>query len=166
VTDLRYSSSIEEIDLLEPLWGALQVHHAEINPTLAGGTPKREVPESWRRRRPKYERWLRDPDTFFVIAAEDGRPVAYAFVTVGPGYASWATGDRVAELETLSVLPGHRGSGLGSALLEAVWNRLDQLGVDDMAITTATTNVGARRFYERQGFAADFVIYYGKRTSA
>lgn len=166
MANLRYSSSIEEIDLLEPLWCALQVHHAEINPTLAGGAPKREVPESWRRRRPKYERWLKDPDTFFVIAEEDGRPVGYAFVTVGPGYASWATGDRLADLQTLSVLPEFRGGGLGSALLEAVWNRLDQLGVDDMAITTATTNVGARRFYERHGFAADFVLYYGKRTSA
>ncbi len=48
-------------------------------------------------------------------------PVGYAFVTVGPGYASWATGDRLAELETLSVLPEHRGSGLGAALLDTVY---------------------------------------------
>jgi ribosomal protein S18 acetylase RimI-like enzyme len=60
------------------------------------------------------------------------------------------------------VLPAHRGSGVGAALLDAVWERLAQLGVDDMAITTTTTNVDAQRFYEREGFSQRFAVYYGK----
>jgi ribosomal protein S18 acetylase RimI-like enzyme len=84
-------------------------------------------------------------------------------VTMGPGYASWATGNRLAELETLSVLPAHRGAGIGEALLEAVWSRLAKLGVGELAITTATANIGSHRFYERHGFAKSFVVYYGKR---
>ncbi len=130
--------------------------------TSAPRTPKRAPPDAWRIRRSKYERWLGDPDTFFVIAEADGEPVGYACVTIGLPYAGWATGDRLAELETLSVLADQRGKGIGAALLDAVWKRLAELGVEDMAITTTVTNVDAQRFYERQGFSQRFAVYYGK----
>ena len=164
--ELRYAQSIEEIDAVEALWNALQEHHSRITPSLAGQAPKRDLGDAWRLRRGKYERWLGEEDTFFVIAESAGKPIGYAFVTVGPGYASWTTGKRLAELETLSVLPEHRNAGVGKALLDAVWARLSKLGVDDLAITTAVTNVDSHRFYERHGFAESFVVYYGKRSSA
>lgn len=159
---LRYASSIAELDVLEPLWNALQAHHETITPELGPATPKRPAEDAWRIRRSKYERWLADPDTFFVVAEIDDEPVGYAFVTVGLPYASWAAGERLAELETLSVLPAHRGEGVGAALLDAVWKRLDELGVEDMQITTTVTNVDAQRFYEREGFGQRFAVYYGK----
>ncbi len=162
---LRYEETAARLDALEPLWNALQAHHSEITPMLGERTPKREVADAWRMRRAKYESWLRNADTFFIVAETAGEPVGYAFVTVGPGYASWETGERLAELETLSVLPGHRGSGVGAALLDAVWIRLGTLGVEDMAITTTTTNVDSHRFYEREGFRQGFVVYYGKAPS-
>ena len=161
--ELRYESSPERLDAVEPLWNALHAHHAEITPALLGRVPAREAGEAWRRRRAKYERWLADPDSFFVIAEDDGEPVGYAFVTVGPGYASWSTGKRLAELQTLSVLPGRRGAGIGESLLDAAWARLAELGVEDMAIVAATTNLGSHRFYERHGFERGFVVYYGRR---
>jgi ribosomal protein S18 acetylase RimI-like enzyme len=160
---LRYADTVAELDAVEPLWNALQEHHSRITPALGERTPKRDAVAAWRMRRGKYERWLEAPETFFVIAEDEGVPAGYAFVTVGPGYASWATGDRLAELETLSVLPERRGSGVGAALIDAVWSRLGQLGVDDMAITTTVTNVDSHRFYERHGFEQRFVVYYGKR---
>jgi RimJ/RimL family protein N-acetyltransferase len=160
---LRYSSSAGDLAALEPVWNALQAHHAEISPELGPGTPPRATAEAWRIRRSKYERWLRDPDTFFVIAEAGGEPTGYAFVTVGMPYASWDTGDGLAELETLSVLPANRSTGTGGALLEAVWQRLAELGVGDMQITTTVTNVNAQRFYERHGFSQRFAVYYGKR---
>ncbi len=158
---LRLGASPQQLDAVESLWNALQRHHSEIAPSL-GGAPKRELPEAWRRRKAKYESWLQDPDTFFLVA-EDGKPVGYAFITIGPGYASWATGERLAELETLSVLPEYRGHGIGAALMEAVWARLAELGVEDMAITTAVTNLDSHRFYERHGFTQGFVVYYARR---
>ncbi len=160
---LRYADSVEEIDAVEPLWNALQEHHVRITPELDPRTPGREFADAWRMRRSKYVRWLEDPATFFVIAEDEGSPIGYAFVTVGPGYASWQTGDRAGVLETLSVLPDHRGCGVGAALIEAAWERLAELGIDDMAITTTKTNVDAHRFYERLGFSQSFVIYHGKR---
>jgi GNAT superfamily N-acetyltransferase len=159
---LGYADTIAELDAVEPLWNALQAHHSEISPAFGEGTPSREPDEAWRIRRSKYAHWLQDPDTFFVVAEIAGEPVGYAFVTVGPGYASWQTGQRLAELETLSVLPEQRGHGIGSALLSAVWSRLAERGVEDMAITTTTTNVDSHRFYEREGFQQRFVVYHGK----
>ncbi len=160
--ELRYAGSVAELDQLEPLWNALQEHHARITPALGERAPKRPTPEAWRIRRAKYERWLGDPDTFFVIASIDGGPVGYAFVTVGLPYASWDAGEGLAELETLSVLSERRGGGVGAALLGAAWARLEEIGVEDMQITTTVTNVDAQRFYERQGFQRGFVVYYGK----
>jgi GNAT superfamily N-acetyltransferase len=160
---LRYADSVEEIDVVEPMWNALQEHHARITPDLGPQTPKRELADAWRVRRSKYVNWLKDPETFFVIAEDESGPIGYAFVTVGLGYASWLTGDRAGVLETLSVLPDHRGGGAGAALIEATWDRLGELGIDDMAITTTKTNVDAHRFYERVGFRPGFVVYHGRR---
>jgi GNAT superfamily N-acetyltransferase len=150
--NLRYAATVAELDAIEPLWNALHSYHATISPEIGSATPSRTAGEAWRIRRHKYEGWLQDGGTFFVIAEAGGTPIGYAFVTVGPGYASWQTGERLAELETLSVLSEFRGEGVGGALLEAVWRRLAELGVEDMAITTATTNVDSHRFYEREGF--------------
>lgn len=162
---VRYAQSAEELDVLEPLWNALQEHHSEILPALGGQTPPRPRSDAWVRRRAKYERWLEDAESFFVVAEEDQEPVGYAFVTIDPGYAGWATG-RLAELETLSVLPAHRGAQIGGQLLDAVWSKLAERGVEEMAITTALTNVDSHRFYERHGFQQGFVVYYGKREAA
>jgi ribosomal protein S18 acetylase RimI-like enzyme len=157
---LRHHDDTDALDLLEPLWNALQGHHSDVLPALGGETPPRGLEDAWDRRRAKYEGWLEDPETFFIVAEHEGAPAGYAFVTVGPGFAAWAT-DRVANLETLSVLPEHRRSGLGAQLLGAAWSRLAERGIREMAITAAITNVDSHRFYERHGFKQAFVIYYG-----
>ena len=162
---LRYADTIAELDAVELLWNALQAHHTAISPDFGESTPSREPGDAWQIRRSKYAHWLQDPETFFVVAEITGEPVGYAFVTIGPGYASWQTGQRLAELETLSVLPEQRGHGIGSAMLTAVWSRLAEQGVEDMAITTTTTNVDSHRFYEREGFRQRFVVYHGKAPS-
>jgi len=160
---LRYADSVDEIDAVEPMWNALQEHHVQITPELDPRTPGRDLADAWRMRRSKYVRWLEDPETFFVLAEDESGPIGYAFVTVGPGYASWQTGDRAAVLETLSVLPDRRSTGVGEALIEAAWERLGELDIGDMAITTTKTNVDAHRFYERLGFRPGFIVYHGKR---
>jgi ribosomal protein S18 acetylase RimI-like enzyme len=159
---LRFGNGADELDALEPLWNALQEHHAAVLPTLGPGTRPRPLTDAWDRRRSKYERWLEDPESFFVLATRNGVSAGYAFVTVGSGYAGWKTG-RLGTLETLAVLPEHRGATLGTRLLDAAWSRLGEKEIDEMAITTAITNLDSHRFYERHGFTKAFVLYYGKR---
>jgi len=161
---LRYCGSADELDALEPLWNALQEHHGAVLPALGSKTTPRDGADAWQRRRAKYEAWLEDPETFFVVAEEGGRAIGYAFVTVGAGFAAWATG-RLANLETLSVLPEDRRLEVGTKLLEAAWSKLADNRIDEMVITTAITNVESHRFYERHGFEQAFVVYYGRREA-
>jgi [ribosomal protein S18]-alanine N-acetyltransferase len=132
-----------------------------VVPSLGSETPPRALADAWERRRTKYESWPADPETFFVIAERDGLVAGYAFLTVGPGFAAWATG-RIANLETLSVVSEHRRTGLGAQLLDAAWSKLAERGIREMAITAAISNVDSHRFYERHGFEQAFVVYYGK----
>lgn len=162
--DIRVGEGARDLDAIEPLWHALQERHAEVLPRLGSQAPPRSLADSWPRRRARYEEWLAAEGTFFLLAEADGRPLAYAFVTIGPAYASWATG-RLATLETLSVLPAWRGSGLGGDLIAAAWRRLDDLGIEEMAITSALANTASHRFYERHGFEQSFVIFYGRRPA-
>jgi len=150
----------EELDRLKPLWLDLQDHHVRISPRLAE-LPKRSPEESWRHRRAKYARWLESQDTFVLVSERGGDLVGYAFVTIGPGYASWDSGDRLGELETLSVAPAARGQGVGSRLLSAVRARLASDGIAQLAVTSAVTNVGSHRFYERHGLSKAHIVFLG-----
>jgi GNAT superfamily N-acetyltransferase len=152
--------SVDELDKLEPLWTALQDHNAAISPVL-GHALARGRQTSWQRRRAAYERWLADPDAFIFVAERDRELVGYAVVTVGEGYASWSTGERLAELQTMSVTPEERGTHVGSALMDAVEQRLLERDVGDLAITAPVTNVDAQRFYERRGYHPAFVVLFG-----
>lgn len=156
--------SVDELDKLEPLWTALQDHHASISPVL-GHALARGRDTAWARRRRSYERWLADPDAFVFVAERDRQLVGYALVTVGDGYASWSTGERLAELETLSVVAEERGSHVGTELMDAVEARLRERGIGDLAISVAATNVNAHRFYERRGYDQAFHIYFGSTES-
>lgn len=149
-----------DLDSIEPLWAALNEHHAEITPLLAGAVA-RNRDDSWRLRKGKYERWIADPATFILVASDGDRLIGYACVTVGPGFATWASGDRIAELETLSVLPDARGRGVGTALIDAVEDRLRAAGITDMTVSSATTNVDSHRFYMRRGLHTAFTVFYG-----
>ena len=139
------------IPRFEPLWESLRQYHVAIAPHLAALAPVRRPEESWAVRRGLYEQWLAEPDAFAMVALAGDEPVGYALVSWRPPEESWVTGDRVAELETLAVLPERRGEGVGRALMEAVFQELRRLGVREWAVGAVATNAGAIRFYERLG---------------
>jgi GNAT superfamily N-acetyltransferase len=140
----------ERIPDLEPLWRALYEHHREIAEGVAGVRP---YDDTWRQRRGQYRRWLEgDTEAVLLVAERDGRVVGYAMLTAGPGAATWDLGDTVVEVETLSVLPEERGSGVGAALMDASRRWAGQRGARTIAVGLAHTNEGAQRFYEREGF--------------
>jgi GNAT superfamily N-acetyltransferase len=142
--------SVGELDRIEPLWNALREHHASVTPELG---PPRTREQSWPRRRGQYERWLADPDAFVLLAERGGQAIGYAMVNVREGSPTWPIGERAGEIETLSVLPGERGQGTGTALLEAVRAELATLGIGELSLHAVATNSEAIRFYERHGFA-------------
>ena len=71
---------------------------------------------------------------------------------------TWQVGDRVAELETMYLVPEERGRGLGGLLLDTVEAELETRGIRDLAIGAVPGNTGALRFYERRGYRPAWTI--------
>jgi len=87
-------------------------------------------------------------------------------VDVGEGDETYATGERVARLETLVVAEGERNAGVGGLLFDAAMTELERLGVDDLFVGYMDGNEDARRFYERRGFTPFVHHLYARRPGA
>jgi ribosomal protein S18 acetylase RimI-like enzyme len=96
------------------------------------------------------------------VARRDDRPLGYAVVGIHEADETYATGERLAEIHTLAVLPGDRDRGLGAALLDEVERRLLADGVIDVLVGTMHNNDAALRFYERRGFTPFIHMHYLK----
>jgi len=97
----------------------------------------------------------------------DDRLIGYAMVSVWEGgLSSFRSGERMAELETLVVLPDARDAGVGSRLFDEVVAELGRLHVDDILVSSVAGNEGAWRFYERRGFKPFVDQLYARRTDA
>jgi ribosomal protein S18 acetylase RimI-like enzyme len=146
--------SAADIPALEPLWVAVHHQHAASMPELG---PYVSDAQTWEQQRAIYEELFAKSDTVLLLAHVDGALVGYAVAHVMPVretwiYDTWETGDRIGELEAIGVLPGHRGQGIGSALLDAVDRELEALGVRDVILGVLPGNTGAMRLYARRGF--------------
>jgi ribosomal protein S18 acetylase RimI-like enzyme len=148
------TGSAADLDLVGPLWVAVHHRHAESMPELA---PYVSDDETWRVRRALYEELLAKPDTLLLIAVVDEAAVGYGLAHVLPVDETWipdtwATGPRIGEIESLSVLPQYRGGGLGSELLRRLEQHLHERGVDDLILGALAGNHDAIRLYERRGY--------------
>jgi ribosomal protein S18 acetylase RimI-like enzyme len=144
----------ERIPDLEPLWEALELHHAEL-PEVP---PVRPVAESWERRRHQYREWLEDGSGRLFVAEDDGgRAVGYLMLTIGGKPATWDVGERAAEVETMSVLPDARSRGVGAALMDAALSHAEDEGVRAIGVGVVHSNDAGIRFYDRAGFKPFYV---------
>jgi ribosomal protein S18 acetylase RimI-like enzyme len=144
-----------DIPRLEPLWHALRDHHVSLPDML----PARMPEESWGVRRGTYENWLAGSSHTLLLAERDGEPIGYAVVSLSTELpATWDVGDKVAEIETLSVLGSERGGGVGRALTDAAAGVAREQGAETVFVGVAHSNEGALRFYERAGFEPFYVL--------
>ncbi len=91
-----------------------------------------------------------------LIALVDGAPAGlahYYFQRHG-----WSIED-VTYLQDLYVDPDQRGTGMGRALIEAVYQAADAAGRPSVYWTTEQDNVTARRLYDRIGTVTKFIRY-------
>jgi GNAT superfamily N-acetyltransferase len=146
---------------VELLWKALHEHHLTVDPNVPG-IPPRTADESWPIRRARYEEWLTHPGAFALLAMDGDEAVGYAVVSFHDRDDTHTTGERFAELHSLSVLPDRRGAGIGTQLLRRVYAEVRAQGVEEMMIGVLATNDRVRRFYEREGFAPWVLLTLGK----
>jgi GNAT superfamily N-acetyltransferase len=152
----------ERLEDVEPLWRAMHEHNAEIAGEVRKVTPFRRAEESWQRRRREFTRWLRDGEAWLLIAESEGSPVGFAFFRVCDGDWSFATTERIGELEALSVEPQLRRWGIGSLLMEEVERRLSDAGIGFIGLAVIAGNDEALRFYERWGMSPSHVRCLGR----
>jgi ribosomal protein S18 acetylase RimI-like enzyme len=97
---------------------------------------------------------LARPEIGFVwLAFRGGDDGAAAVGACVVGHAvSTSCGALVAKLDDVTIAPGSRGRGVGSAMLAALAVHLRGKGFARIDTACHRDNVGAWRFYERQGF--------------
>jgi ribosomal protein S18 acetylase RimI-like enzyme len=143
-----------DLGLVGPLWVAVHHQHAQTMPQLA---PYVSDDETWRVRRVLYEELLAKTDTMLLLAFAGDAAVGYGLAHVLPVDETWVpdtwkTSSRIGEIESLSVLPEYRGSGLGSELLNRLEQHLHSIGVKDLILGALPGNSDAIRLYERRGY--------------
>jgi GNAT superfamily N-acetyltransferase len=72
--------------------------------------------------------------------------------------ATWPRGGHTALLESLSVAPAARGSGLGAVLVQRVREECAKEGFNSLTVGTVFGNRDAIRFYEREGFQQEAIL--------
>ncbi len=146
----------ELLDAPHALWLALRDHHHAIAPELG---PVRGDEETWTRRRGEYTSWLaQDNGAFLLVARRGDQVLAYAFVRpVRRDSTTWALGHDELDIETLSVSPDARGSGIGKRMIALIREEVERGGYGGLQVTAIAQNVDALRFYEREGFAPEFI---------
>ena len=162
---------VADLDLLEPLWVAVHHQHQRAMPHLC---PYVSDAGTWRERRALYHQLFLEHDPMLLLARHDERVVGYALgytmAASGTWLAdTWATGDRIGEVESLSVLPEYRGRGLGSRLLEELHNGLERKGARDLIVGALAGNADAIRLYQRHGYQPTWLYLSrleGRRGSA
>ena len=115
------------------------------------------LPWTWTPER--VARNLAQPDTL-VLTARDGAPLA--------GFAIMQFGDERAHLSLLAVRPDCQRQGVGRRMLEWLTASALTAGIASIRLELRESNLGARRFYLRQGFAETMRIpgyYRGKETA-
>ena len=136
---------------LEPLFKAMHEHHRAGRPRAASVLALRSGDEAWARRRQHYRSLFAGGSGHLLLAEDGGRAIGYAVVSEVGSQATLETGSRMAELESLAVLPGERGAGVGSALMNAAHELVRELGIDQVMLYVLDGNDGALRFFERYG---------------
>jgi ribosomal protein S18 acetylase RimI-like enzyme len=144
----------EDLHLVEPLWVAVHHRHAQSMPELG---PYVSDAETWAIRSALYHDLLAKPDTLMLLAVDGDDAVGYGLAHVLALEDTWIpdtwrTGGRIGEIESLSVLPAYRGSGLGSMMLDRLEEHLRARGAQDLILGVLPGNEDARRLYERRGY--------------
>jgi ribosomal protein S18 acetylase RimI-like enzyme len=107
----------------------------------------------------RFAEYLADPQRRILTASYDDRIVGYAMMIRGVGddpEVHRAVPVRPAvELSKMYVLPGHHGSGVSTALMDAALAAAVEWGADCIWLGVNQKNARAQRFYTKCGFTVN-----------
>jgi ribosomal protein S18 acetylase RimI-like enzyme len=101
------------------------------------------------------EYYLAQPNCHALVTEMEGRVIGLLSYLMKPDL--YHAGD-TCYITELVVAEQARGRGAGSALIEALFSRLEGTGCAEVSVTTMTDNEGAIRFYKRHGLVDEAVF--------
>jgi ribosomal protein S18 acetylase RimI-like enzyme len=151
------AGSVGDIPRLREAFLALHAHHRRLSAVVLTEPDER----AWAARVSTYEQYFAEGRALLHLARVDGYCVGYALTVLHPGSDdTFPLNAGYAELYTLAVLPGSRGSGIGSALLDAVDTALRNRAIANLTVAVMCANEAAIRLYQRRGFLPGELILY------
>lgn len=105
---------------------------------------------------------LHDDRSCVLVAEEGGEVVG---MSTGQRVISTAEGGPAVLVEDVVVDPGHRGQGIGRALMEALATWAREQGATRMQLLADTNNAPALAFYDRQGWQTTALICLRRHLS-
>ena len=94
---------------------------------------------------------LGDPTVVVLVAERDGTVLGYSYAGI-EGYDYMALRGPAGVLHDIVVNPGERGQGIGRMLLNATLSALEDQGVPQVVLWTASRNEAAQRLFAGAGF--------------
>jgi ribosomal protein S18 acetylase RimI-like enzyme len=129
----------ELLDRVEPLWSQLRRHHADLAPQWSASL----LASSFEQRRAglvaKGARGI-----LVSLATWSGQDIGYCVSTI--------TSDATGEVDSLYVMPSHRGGGVGHALMSTAMDFFARQPVRSIVVEVISGNDAAQHFYARYGF--------------
>lgn len=149
--------SVDDIPQLREAFLSLHDHHRQTS--LVALTEPDE--RAWKARAATYRQHFDEGRALLHVARIDGRCLGYAFTVLHEGSDdTFPLGAGYAELYTLAVLPGVRGEGIGTSLLDAVDAELAARKIAHLSVAVMACNEAAIRLYRRRGLVAGELVMY------
>lgn len=141
---------------LRPFWLLLHEHHQSVAPELA---PFVSTSESWAHRERQYKQAMAG-DWFGFIAQLDTVDVGYLICAKRPmdWQATFDLPPKLWELLTLVVHPKARGAGIGSALLDAMDEKIAGTDTKTKLVGAVPANKRAVSLYQSRGYQPAWLI--------
>jgi ribosomal-protein-alanine N-acetyltransferase len=90
-----------------------------------------------------FERWYHYNPDLCIVAEVNGRIAGYVISRILPG---------IGDLASLAINPGYRRRGIGTALLNAIEQRVKEYGVNEINLEVRKTNLTGLAFWQNMGF--------------
>lgn len=98
------------------------------------------------------------------VAVADGEVVGMAWLVVFDRVPDWVDrARRTGDVQSVFVLPEHRGRGAGRAMLAALLEEADRRGIGRVTVHSSTPGL---RLYAAVGFATDDLLLHRRRPDA
>jgi diamine N-acetyltransferase len=96
---------------------------------------------------------ISNPNNNFFVAYDNDKPVGFAKIKIQSKHQQIKANTQ-SELQKIYVLKEYHSSGVGQTLLNIVLNAVNEIQPELVWLNVHVTNARAKRFYEKNGFAA------------